>query len=217
MATETTEAIESTEVVDAPPVVDPAAPADPAPVADPVDPAPPAVEAPKPPVEYKLVLPKDSALPVASIEKTAAIARKLGLSNEAAQEVLDSFNATLAADAKADAEAWKPNTGSSWKARDAEWKAEALKDTEIGGTPDKLSANVNTANLVLSRFFDPSVVEFLRESGLGSHREFIRGLARIGKGMSEGTMHTGGAPAQTAPKTQAEILYGGTSAKSAAA
>ena len=199
MATEAIESVDTTPV-------DPAAPVDPAPVAETPTPAP-VAEAPKVPDKYELVLPKDSALPVASIEKTAAIARELGLSNEAAQKVLDAFNATVAAEAKADAEAWKPNTGPAWKARDAEWKSEALKDTEIGGTPDKLSASVNTANLVLGKFFDPSVAEFLKESGLGSHREFIRGLARIGKGMSEGTMQLGGAPAQTAPKTHAQILY----------
>ncbi len=172
-------------------------------------PSTPAPVKPVVPEKYELVLPQDSALPVATIEKTAAIARELGLDNPAAQKVLDSFSAVLAADIAAEEKAWKPGEGSAWIARDAEWKADALKDAEIGGTPDKLAANVDKANLVIAKFFDPSVAEFLKVSGLGSKKEFIKGLAKIGRSMSEGTMVLGSPPA-VSQKSHADILYGGT-------
>src|SRR5678815_4991133 len=163
--------------------------------------------APVLPAEFKLVLPKDSPLPAATVERTAAIARELGLSNAAAQTVLESVNAEAAALVKAQNDAWEPGKGAEWLRRDTEWKAEALKDAEIGGSPDKLKVATEKAQQVLGKFFPPTITEFLQASGLGSHPDVIKGLAKIGRGMSEGTLILG-APADTSgPKTLAQRMY----------
>lgn len=166
------------------------------------------VAAAKPPEKYDLKLPKDSTLDPAIVERTAANARALGLSNEAGQKLLDSVAQEFASRDAALVSAWEPMKGESWKARDKEWKAEALADPEIGGTPEKLETSATLAKQVVEKFFDPKITEFLRSSGLGSHPEYIRGLARIGKGMAEGSLVLGASGASAKPKTTAEVLYG---------
>ncbi len=174
----------------------------------------PAVEPAKPvvPEKYELQLPKDSHLPVAAIEKTAAIARVLGLSNEAAQQVIDSFHATLSESVEAERKAWEPGKGSEWKRQQAEWTDAALKDAEIGGTPDKLKVSAEKANQVLRKFGSQGVTDYLNATGIGSHPEFLKMLAKIGRAMSESTLVIGSNSSPPVQKTHAERLYGGTPA-----
>lgn len=165
----------------APPAVPPAAP-----------PAPPAP--PPTPVEYKLTLPADSQLDAGAIERTTAMARKLGLSPDAAQEALNLLSAEAGQRAKALTDSWEPGKGQLWLQRDQEWRSMAQADPEIGGSPEKLAASATKAQQVLYRFFGKDVAEFLHTSGLGSHPGVLKGLARIGFSMSEGSLVLPGAP-----------------------
>ena len=204
-ATGVTPAVPDLPVV--PPVEPPVNP--PVPVVEPpVVPEVPAVVAPVVPETYDLKLPAESKLDAAIVERTATTARALGLSNEAGQKLLDSVVAEFAAKDAALVSAWEPMKGEAWKQRDSAWKATALADAEIGGSPEKLETSATLAKQVVEKFFDPKITEFLRVSGLGSHPEYIRGLARIGRGMSEGSLVLGSSGTTPKPKDAATVLYG---------
>lgn len=160
------------------------------------------------PEKYDLKLPAGSTLPASIVERTAANARALGLSNEGGQKLLDTVVAELTEVNKVIVGEWEPTKGAKWIERDNAWKAQALADTEIGGSPEKLETSAKLAKDVVDKFFDGKIAEFLRASGLGSHPEFVRGLSRIGRGMSEGSLVLGAPGASGKPKGQAATLYG---------
>lgn len=162
------------------------------------------------PEKYEFVSPEGFDDP-AIVERTAATARELGLSNEAGQKLLDATAKAIqdreAAADKAWAEANKPG-GSEWKKRDQAWRAAVQADPEIGGTPDNTRAVREKANTAVRKFFSAEGTQLIKDSGLGSHPEFVRAMYRIGKAMSESAPVFGSTGAPGQPKTQAEILYG---------
>lgn len=156
-------------------------------------------------ISYDLKLPENSVLDETAIERTVANARKQGLSSEAAQSQLEFLNTEVAQRETAFLESNKPG-GAEWTTRVNTWEGQALKDPEIGGTPEKLQETVAVAKRVLSEVFPPSVAAFLHETGYGSHPDIIKGLAKIGKMTSEGSFIPGNSTV-TPQKTDAEKMY----------
>lgn len=147
------------------------------------------------PDTYDLKLPDGSTLPADFVTRTADTARALGLSNEAGQKLLDAQIAEIAQATTATKEAVKAETiaamqpgGAVWNEQEALWRNQSLTDVEIGGSPEKLTANVELANKVVNRFATEGTKDFFQKSGLGSHPELIRVFARIGRQMSESTL-----------------------------
>jgi hypothetical protein len=151
----------------------------------------PASVVPVVPETYDLKLPADSKADPAIVERTAAIARELGLSNEAGQKLLETVHAEVVAREAAIAEAAKPG-GTAWKENVDRLAAVALADPEVGGSPEKLAANVELGKAVLTKFFPAEVKDFLNETGLGSDPRVLRGLVKIAKSMGEGSLVLGG-------------------------
>jgi hypothetical protein len=151
-----------------------------------------------PPEKYDLKLPDKSTVAPAVVERTAAIARELGLSQEHAQKMLD-FQvqelATLEDSAiAATLQAHAPG-GEVWEKQVQKWNDAALADAEIGGNkPEQLAASVKLASQVVAKFGDQESIDFLKSNPLGSHPALIRLLVRIGKASSEGSL--------VIPKTQ---------------
>lgn len=143
------------------------------------------------PEKYDLKLADGVTLDTAIIDKTAETARALGLSQAHAQQTLD-FVAKTVADERAAAIAAHQPGGSEYAKQQETWRAAALADPEIGGSEEKLSANVEQAKKVLVTFFPPAVSEFLHNTGMGSNPHLIRGLAALGRAMSEGRFIVGG-------------------------
>lgn len=181
----------------APIVPTPEAPASPeaptAPAAEPAPPAAPVVPVvPVVPETYDLKLPDGLAADSALVERTTATARALGLSNEAAQTLLDR-DVEAAADAEtavkagwdAQVKAWSPG-GDQFTQREKEWNAAALADPELGKGDPKLLALANEkAGQALARFA-PELVKEIEAAGWGSNPSVIKAFARIGNAMSEG-------------------------------
>lgn len=175
-----------------PPVLDPAAPVTP--------PAPVVAAAVVVPEKYELKLPDGSTFQPDFVTRTADTARALGLSNEAGQKLLDAQIAevskatTVAVDAaKAEQlEAMQPG-GAIWTEHQTQWQTKALADAEIGGSPEKLQANVDLALKVVNKFATADTKKFFQDTGLGSHPELVRIFARIGKQMSEASLVMPGA------------------------
>lgn len=173
---------------------------------------PAAVPAVKPdsvvPEKYELVLPKDATgIDPAIVERTAAIARVQGLSNEGGQKLLESVVAEIRVQDDARVSAWQPG-GASWKARDTEWRQAALADPEIGGSPEKLATSVELANKVRTTLGGKDFDEFLLTTGLGSHPAALKFLAKIGRAMSESTLKLGPSTPGGGKIPTHEALYG---------
>jgi hypothetical protein len=149
---------------------------------------------------YALKLPDGSTLDADFVNRTAAIYGAQGLSTEAAGKLFDAQIAEIAKATTAAVEAartaeneamrkdYAPETGAKWIERNDAQKAAALADAEIGGTPEKLTANAEKANAVLKRFFEPAFIEEIHAAGFASHPDVIRGFLRIGRLMSEATL-----------------------------
>jgi hypothetical protein len=163
------------------------------------------------PEKYEVKLPDGVKVDPAIVERTAARARELGLSNEAGQTLLNSVAEEVITQRTAEDAArladWSPG-GASWKARDAEWRLQALADPEIGGSPAKLANSVELAQKVRRELGGKEFDQFLKDTGLGSHPAALKFLAKIGRGMSESTLVPASGSGATEAKTTAQKLYG---------
>ncbi len=167
------------------------------PAADPAKATPPAAdpktaEPPVPPVEtvpesYDLKVPEESLLQTADVERLKAEAKELGLTNEEAQEYLDTHHKAVTA--YRDAEMVKV------KEMQSGWLKECEADTEIGGAEFKKNAEL--AKRVVERVGSDTFKKMLNETGFGNHPEVVRTFARIGKMMSEDQL--------VLPKAQAPV------------
>lgn len=164
------------------------------------------------PEKYELKLPKDSTFGQDLIDTTAATARSLGLSNENAQKLLDSF-ATEHQKQLQTALSSHQQGGAEWTKRVETWEAQIEKDPELGG--EKLRANAAMGNRVLKTFFPKTVSDFLIETGYGSHPDVLRALLKIGKAMGEDKLIAPEVPSSSSePKTELkDKLYPTTAAK----
>lgn len=165
------------------------------------------VSPPAAPAEYHLTMP-DGFTDDAVLQRTVAHAMALGLSESAAQAMLEARveeRRDQMAQYEATVEAWKPG-GSEWAKREAEYRAAILADPEFGGSQDKLNLAAERAQLVLSTYGNDEVKAFLDETGLGSHPVALKFLAKLGAAMSESSTLPLGRQSK-APKTAADILY----------
>lgn len=175
-----------------------------------------AVEAAKPKVPEKyegLKLPDKVTVDPQLIERTAATARSLGLSQEAAQKTLDFIASEAARERDAALSAYSPPSqenpegGVKWKEQDTAWKAAALTDKDLGnGKPEQLKASVDLAKKVLAKFGDEESINFV-DSALGSSPAVLRILVRVGRAMGEKDLVKPVGDGKPADKSLAEIFY----------
>lgn len=170
----------------------------------PVTPAAPVV-----PDTYTYTLPDGVTADAAIVERTTAIARELGLGNDAAQKLLDKGVASekeATEQRTAIIDSWKPG-GTEFVKRDETWKAQALADKELGaGDPAKFAVHVEKAQQALAKY-GPELKAYLNETGLGSHPAAIKFLSRIGAAMSEGAPVVGTIGGTPKAKSLAAELY----------
>lgn len=169
----------------------------------------PVVAAPVVPDKYEYTLPEGLTADAAIVERTTAIARELGLGNDAAQKLLEQGVASekeATAAREAIIESWKPG-GAEYVKRDETWKAQALADKDLGaGDPAKFAVHVEKAQQALAKY-GPELKAYLNDTGLGSHPAAIKFLSRIGAAMSEGGMIVGSIGGSPKAKSDAETLY----------
>jgi len=175
------------------------------------------------PETYSLKLPEGSTVDPAIVERTAAKARALGLTNEAGQTLLDAEVADAVAREKAIAEAektaaanaqtalldaWAPGTGAEWKKQQDAWTKAAKADPDIGG--EQFNQAVEASGKAVARFGGDELKALLNDTGYGRHPVVLKFLAKVGRAMSESTMATNGVPLGTGHKSLVNKLYGNT-------
>lgn len=150
------------------------------------------------PDKYDLKLPEGSTLDPKALESVSAFAKENGLSQEAAQAVLEREHSLVKGLQKAQTQ--------EWEATKERWLKESMSDKELGG--DRLKESVEIASRAIKRF-DPTgkMTEMLEKSGFGNHPEVIRFMKRIGEAMAEDRLVVPGAQVGSGKKPIEEIFY----------
>lgn len=145
-----------------------------------------------PPEKYEaFTLPDGLQADDAQLTEFGDFARDLGLSQEAAQKLLDRYAGVLSEPAKA------------YQQVQETWIGEIKADKEIGGA--NLEKSLGLAAKALDQFGGKQLREALNVTGAGNHPAIVRAFVAIGKAISEDTFVGGG---KTAPeKSLAQSLY----------
>ena len=173
----------------------------------------PKAETPAGEVTYDLKLPESAVIDASALERTAAIARELGLSNEAAQTMLGALNREAKAVIDATLAAHAPG-GAEWAKQVETWETALKADPALGATPEERQAAVQKGVAVIDRFAQQhperaqALKSYLDTSGLGSHPDVVHFFAWLGKSASEGGRIDPSATARTGRKSDAELFYG---------
>lgn len=150
------------------------------------------------PDEYTLSLEEESPLSDEHMDEVAAYARKQGLSNQQAQEILER-DSRLVSD-------FQDQQMQTWERTVDDWAEQARADKEIGG--DNLAESSEIAKRVLQRYGTEPLMKIM-ESGYGNHPELIRFFSRIGKELVDAKMITSEGPVgRNDGRSTAETLYG---------
>lgn len=153
-------------------------------------------EKPAVPEKYEFKAPEGMTLDEAAVQAFEPVAKELGLTQDAAQKLVDLYASQKAADAKALAD--------GWALQGKTWSDEVKADKEFGGP--NFPATMNNANTVLKQFSTPEEIAAINAMGLGNYPPFVRALARIGKAIGEDSLVKGKA-ASAADLDPAKVLF----------
>lgn len=134
--------------------------------------------------EVKLTLPEKAPIGEADLKEITDLANSKGLSQDAAQALLD--REINKAKTRASEEVVSRN-----KLYD-DWNKQVESDTDFGG--NKLDRTVDNAKRALAKYADPEFIKELKESPFGSHPKLLRMLSRMGETLREDTLVTGKPP-----------------------
>jgi hypothetical protein len=148
--------------------------------------------------KYELKLPEGSPLAAEDLERIATFAKEHGLSDKAAQAVVDRESKLLTEHADSQKKVFESET--------ADWEKRSKEDKEFGG--DNLKSNTELAKRVIQRYGSEALVKGLEATRFGNHPELIRMLVRIGKAMTDDQLVQPG-KGSAAKKEMADIFYGG--------
>lgn len=147
-------------------------------------------------VKLELKLPEESHLTQAEVDEIASFAKEQGLSQEAAQKLLDREHSAIGK--------YKETQLQQFEQLGQEWRKAVESDPAIGG--DNLKATAEHAKRALDKFAPESLKKFLNESPYGNHPDLVRLFANIGKAMQDDKMVLAGSQSQPT-RSPVEILY----------
>ena len=99
----------------------------------------------------------------------------------------------------------------AYQKRSETWVNEVQSDPKfLGETGDKLEENLALAKAGMEKVEIAGLSEYLVSSGEGNNPLFVELFMKIGKATSEDTFHTSSSAGKTEPKSDAQVLYGGT-------
>lgn len=168
-------------------------PAAPAEAAKPAD-APAKVEPPAAPEKYELKAPEGQALDASVLSKFEGVARELGLTQDAAQKLVETMAPQMQQAQQA-----------LFNAQREQWKTDSRNDKEFGG--EKFEANMAVAKKALDAFGTPALKNMLNESGLGDNPDVIRFFHNVGQKLSSAAFVPSGNNSNAAPVDYAKALY----------
>lgn len=143
-------------------------------------------ETPVVPEAYDFKAPEGATLDPKVIEAASPIFKELGLSQDAAQKLVDFYSAQTT---KINADLIK-----SVEDMRASWRDAVMKDPEIGTKIDSVKVELGRAKDRLPAEVRTAFDTALNETGMGDHPAIVRALYEFSKLVNEGTHVTGGAP-----------------------
>lgn len=148
--------------------------------------------APVVPETYVFTAPEGKEYDPQVLESFSGAAKEAGLTQDAAQKLVDKMAPALAA-----------RQADQVQAIHKGWTDASTADKEFGG--EKLAENLGVARKALDNFGSPELSKLLDDTGLGNHPEVIRLLYRAGKAISEDKFVAGSAgPSASNPL---DVLY----------
>jgi hypothetical protein len=156
-------------------------------------------EAPVVPEKYTFTAPEGSEYDPEILESFSGAAKEAGLTQDAAQKLIEKMAPALAA-----------RQVDQVQAIHQEWRDASSVDKEFGG--DKLLENLAVARKARDAFGTPELHKLLEDTGLGNHPEVLRFMFRAGKAISEDGF-VGGRTGSGVPVNAASVLYDKTPAK----
>jgi hypothetical protein len=87
------------------------------------------------------------------------------------------------------------------------WVSAIKADPDIGG--DRLQASLASASRAIDRLGVPGLREALNLTGAGNHPAVVKAFVRLGQMVSEDRFLPGKDAAPAAPRSPAEVIYGG--------
>lgn len=133
---------------------------------------------PSAPESYDFKSPEGFDVSPDVVSAYAGVAKELGLSQEAAQSILEKMTPILS-----------NQNVQLLEGAVVQWKTAQKADKEYGG--DKLDENLSVAKKALDAFGTPELIELLDQSKLRDHPEVIRAFYRVGKQLSEDSIVRG--------------------------
>ncbi|MGA9070078.1 MAG: hypothetical protein WB424_07480 [Terracidiphilus sp.] len=129
-------------------------------------------ETPVVPENYTFTAPEGKQFDPQVLESFSGAAKEAGLTQDAAQKLVEKMAPALAA-----------RQADQVKAIQTEWFNASTADKEFGG--EKLQENLGVARKALDTFGTPELRKLLNDTGLEKNPEIIRFMFRAGKAISE--------------------------------
>lgn len=148
-----------------------------------------------------ITVPEGMAFDQDTADSLHGLAKKMNLSQDAVNSLIDLQKGLAEKNAAAGAKEWEDTK--------AEWDATVKADAELGGSA--YDENMGYVAKARAAFGTPELDNWLDTTELGQHPEVKRLLLRVGKAMGEGKSITGGK--QQSSETAADILYDHPSSK----
>jgi hypothetical protein len=160
------------------------------------------------PDKYEFKAPQGITFDADTLGAFSEVAKELGLSQDAAQKVLDKMGPKLAAQSSTELNATMQKVTT-------EWTTAVKSDQEYGG--EKLTENLAVAKRAVERYASPQLRALLnpydpqknpKGMGLGNHPEVVRLFFKVGKAISEDGVVQGGRQPSAGENDLATRLYG---------
>ena len=151
------------------------------------------------PEKYEFTAPEGHTLDESVVAAFSEVAKGMGLTQDAAQQLVDKLAPALATATTKGAEAFFEGIGGA----PASWAGQSKSDKEFGG--EKFDANLAVASKAMT-LATPEMRALLDKTRIGDHPEMIRWMYRVGKALSEDTF-VGGAPKPDVPADPAKRMY----------
>ncbi len=153
------------------------------------------------PVKYELAMPKDSLLEPSVIDEIVSYAKDQGLSNEAAQKILDRESGAVAKHMEAKEKEFEEIR--------KDWEGKVKADKELGG--ENLERSAEISQRVVDRFGSKEFKTLLEDTGWGNNPEVIRIFKRIGETMTDDQFVKATTKTTGADRSDADVLFGDSS------
>lgn len=159
--------------------------------------------APVVPEAYELQMPEGAELDERAAPMVQDLFKKLGLSQEKANEVMAALHEIDAVrqPTPEQEQAFYEEQAASLNSK---WGEECRKLEGLGG--DNFEKSAEVCSQVVSKFGTQELRDFLAYSALGSHPEFFKFIHAIGSAMSQDTLEHGGA-ASKGPRSPDKIMW----------